>query len=163
MAASGKAGTPVTVFALPTVLRLGEQVIAVLDEIGFKATLRKVTLDELFDPKQGPKIQSSLVTWYPDNTVAGSLFDFFTCNDPNNLSHFCDPGFDAQIKKAHEIEQTDVAAAGDAWAKADRMLVDEAPIAALVNQLENDFVSARVGNYQHHPQWAILLDQLWVQ
>jgi hypothetical protein len=48
-------------------------------------------------------------------------------------------------------------------AKADRMLVDEAPIAALVNQLENDFVSARVGNYQHHPQWGILLDQLWVQ
>ena len=163
VAASGKAGTPVTVSALPTVLPLGEQVIAVLDEIGFKATLRKVTLDELFDPKQGPKIQSSLVTWYPDNTVAGSLFDFFTCNDPNNLSHFCDPGFDAQIKKAHEIEQTDVAAAGDAWAKADRMLVDEAPIAALVNLLENDFVSARVGNYQHHPQWAILLDQLWVQ
>lgn len=163
VAASGKAGTPVAVSAIPRLLPLGEQVIAVLDEIGFKATLRKVTLDELFDPKQGPKIQSSLVNWFPDNIVAGSLFGIFTCNDPNNLSHFCDPGFDAQIKKAHEVEQTDVAAAGDAWAKADRMLVDEAPIAALVNQLENDFVSARVGNYQHHPQWAILLDQLWVQ
>jgi hypothetical protein len=71
------------VSALPRLLPLGEQVIAVLDEIGFKATLRKVTLDELFDPKQGPKIQSSLVTWFPDNTVAASLFGIFTCNDPN--------------------------------------------------------------------------------
>ena len=26
-----------------------------------------------------------------------------------------------------------------------------------------DFVSARVGNYQYHPQWGVLLDQLWVK
>jgi hypothetical protein len=27
----------------------------------------------------------------------------------------------------------------------------------------SDFVSARLGNYQFHPNWGILLDQVWVQ
>ena len=33
----------------------------------------------------------------------------------------------------------------------------------LVNQHMVGFVSKRVGNYQLHPQWLTLLDQLWVQ
>jgi peptide/nickel transport system substrate-binding protein len=165
VAASGTAGTRVTVSTFERLLPLGEHVTAVLNEIGFKATLREVDLDtffsELFDPKKGPKVQAVLINWFPDTTSPGRTI--FTCNDPNNLSRFCDPAFDAQVKKAQQIDETDAAAAGDAWAKVDRMLVDEAPIAALVNQREADFVSARVGNYQHHPQWDILLDQLWVQ
>jgi peptide/nickel transport system substrate-binding protein len=161
--ASGKAGASVTVSSVPRNLPLGEQVVATLNEIGFKATLKKVTLDDLFDPEQGPKMQSMLVNWFADATSSDSFFATFTCNDPNNLSRFCDPTFDAAVKNALEIQQTNTAGAGDAWAAVDRMLVDAAPIAALVNQLEADFVSARVGNFQHHPEWAILLDQLWVQ
>ena len=26
-----------------------------------------------------------------------------------------------------------------------------------------DFVSPRSGNYQHNPQWGLLVDQLWVR
>jgi len=26
-----------------------------------------------------------------------------------------------------------------------------------------DYVSQRVGNYEFHPQWGLLLDQLWVK
>jgi hypothetical protein len=26
-----------------------------------------------------------------------------------------------------------------------------------------DFVSKRVGNYQFHPLWGLLIDQLWVR
>ena len=36
-------------------------------------------------------------------------------------------------------------------------------VAPLTNPVFVDFVSERVGNYQHHPLWGILLDQLWVQ
>jgi ABC-type oligopeptide transport system substrate-binding subunit len=142
---------------------VGEEVVAALNQIGFKATLKKVTLDDLFDPKQGPKMQSMLVNWFSDAGSSASFFGIFTCDDPNNLSRFCDPAFDAAFKKALETQQTNTAGAGDAWAAVDRMLVDEAPIAALVDQLEADFVSVRVGNFQHHPEWGILLDQLWVQ
>jgi peptide/nickel transport system substrate-binding protein len=161
--ASGKAGASVTVSSVPRNLPLGEHVVAALNEIGFKATLKKVTLDDLFDPQQGPTMQSMLVNWYSDLTASASFFTIFTCNDPNNLSRFCDPAFDVAVKNALEIQQTNTAGAGDAWAAVDRMLVDAAPIAALVNQVDVDFVSARVGNFQHHPEWVILLDQLWVQ
>jgi hypothetical protein len=36
-------------------------------------------------------------------------------------------------------------------------------VAALTNPVFVDFVSERVGNYQQHPLFGILLDQLWVQ
>jgi hypothetical protein len=32
-----------------------------------------------------------------------------------------------------------------------------------VNLMTVVFVSKRVGNYQFHPQWGLLLDQLWVK
>jgi ABC-type transport system substrate-binding protein len=37
----------------------------------------------------------------------------------------------------------------------------QAPWVPLTNALGLDVVSARVGNYQHNPQWGILVDQLW--
>jgi len=33
----------------------------------------------------------------------------------------------------------------------------------LFNPKLTDVVSQRVGNYQHNPQWGVLLDQLWVR
>jgi hypothetical protein len=32
-----------------------------------------------------------------------------------------------------------------------------------LNLKANDFVSKRVGNYQHHPTFGRLIDQLWVR
>ena len=36
------------------------------------------------------------------------------------------------------------------------------PFLWLVNLTDVAFVSELVGNYQRHPQWGTLLDQLWV-
>jgi ABC-type transport system substrate-binding protein len=47
-------------------------------------------------------------------------------------------------------------------AQVDRRVVDAAPWVFLVNPVGFDFVSERVGNYQRHPQWGVLLAQLWV-
>jgi ABC-type transport system substrate-binding protein len=49
------------------------------------------------------------------------------------------------------------------WAQNDRRIVDQAPWVPLYNTRSADFVSERVGNYQHHPQWGVLVDQLWVR
>jgi hypothetical protein len=48
------------------------------------------------------------------------------------------------------------------WAEIDRAVVDMAVWAPLFNE-GTDFVSERVGNYQFHPAYLVLLDQLWVQ
>jgi hypothetical protein len=32
----------------------------------------------------------------------------------------------------------------------------------MLNDRRTDFLSRNVGNYQHHPQWGMLVDQLWL-
>jgi len=49
------------------------------------------------------------------------------------------------------------------WARIDRAIVDRAALAPMINDRGIDFVSARVRNYQVHPYWGILADQLWVR
>jgi YVTN family beta-propeller protein len=168
VARSGQAGTPVTVAVFGRFVGVGDYLVSVFNDLGFKATLRKADrealLAELFDPVRGPRVQSVVVAWFPDFPAAsGTILGFFGCNDPGNFARFCDPTVTAGIKTALDLQQSDAAAAGDAWARVDRSIVDRAPLAALVNQRESDFVSARVGNYQHHPEWTILFDQLWVK
>jgi YVTN family beta-propeller protein len=168
VAGSGRAGTPVTVAVFGRFVAVGEYIVSVLNDLGFKATLRKADRDallaELFDPVKGPKVQSVVVAWFPDFPAASStILPLFACNEPGNFARFCDPTITERIKAALQLQQSDPAAAGQAWTAVDRSIVDFAPAASLVNQRESDFVSARVGNYQHHPEWTILYDQLWVK
>ena len=168
VAGSGRTGTPVTVAVFGRFAEVGEYIVSVLNELGFKATLRKVDREalfaELFDSTKGPKVQSVVLAWFPDFPAASStILPLFTCKDPGNFGRFCDETVSARIKAALDLQQSDPAAVGEAWGAVDRSIVDFAPMAALVNQRESDFVSARVGNYQHHPEWTILYDQLWVK
>jgi hypothetical protein len=55
------------------------------------------------------------------------------------------------------------ASCGGTWSKVDRDIVGQAPWVPLANGRWTDFVSPRVGNYQYHPQWRALLDQMWVK
>lgn len=166
--ASGRKSTPVTVAVFGRFIGAGQYVAKVLSDLGFKVTLRKAARDqllaELSDPVKGPKIQSVVVAWFPDFPAASStILPLFTCDDPGNFGRMCDPTVSARIREALDLQQNDPALAGQAWAVVDQSIVDFAPIAALVNQRESDFVSARVGNYQHHPEWRVLFDQLWVK
>jgi peptide/nickel transport system substrate-binding protein len=67
------------------------------------------------------------------------------------------------MARAADLRASDPARANALWAEADRMVVDRAAAVPLVNQHVVGFVSERVGNYQLHPQWLTLLDQLWVR
>ena len=45
----------------------------------------------------------------------------------------------------------------------DHELVNKAPWVPLYNPRFLALLSARVGNYQFHPYWNLLIDQLWVR
>ena len=47
--------------------------------------------------------------------------------------------------------------------KLDRTVTDSAVVIPFLNLKAIDFVSKRVGTYQHHPTFDLLIDQLWVQ
>jgi YVTN family beta-propeller protein len=112
------------------------------------------------------RVQATTLGWISDYPTAS---DFFfgapRCGSPYNpyAATFCDPKLEADIRRAERAQSTDPQHAGGLWANADRTIVDLSPWVFLMNPISLDFVSARVSNYQHSPQWGILLDQLWVR
>ena len=58
---------------------------------------------------------------------------------------------------------TDPPAADALWARIDRKVTQAAPWVPVLNPAGVDFVSSRVGNYEHNPKWGLLIDQLWVK
>ena len=80
-----------------------------------------------------------------------------------NEAEFCDPQIDSQAQRALTSRPGDPAAATTRWAAIDRELTDQAPWVPLYNPRDLTLLSARVGNYQYHPYWSLLIDQLWVR
>jgi peptide/nickel transport system substrate-binding protein len=110
--------------------------------------------------------------WIADFPAAYNYFQLLTCaNDvperPFNLNpgHFCDPQLDRKIARAHRLQTTNPTLANAEWQEVDRDVVDQGAWVPLLNPVEIDFLSERVGNYQRHPsaQFGVLLSQLWVQ
>ena len=58
---------------------------------------------------------------------------------------------------------TNKAAANVLWAKIDKEVTDQAPMAMLFMPKHLDFVSKRVGNFVFSKQFYWLVDQTWVQ
>src|SRR5205085_6590690 len=81
----------------------------------------------------------------------------------NNSGRFCDPAIDRQINRAERLQLIRPQRANQVWASIDRELVNQAVWVPMVTPKLTDLVSKRVGDYQYHPLWGILIDQLWVR
>jgi ABC-type transport system substrate-binding protein len=64
---------------------------------------------------------------------------------------------------ALRLQTSDPAAAGALWAEIDRTITDAAPWVPLAVDRQYDVVSRRIGNYEHHPQFGVLIGQAWVR
>jgi peptide/nickel transport system substrate-binding protein len=83
--------------------------------------------------------------------------------DRASRARFCDPHVDALTSQAQALQLTDPAAARRLWARADRIVTDQAPYVPVLNVGLAGFVSTRAGNYQESPVYGPLLDQMWVR
>jgi YVTN family beta-propeller protein len=176
--ASGTLGDKVTVLwgsqgaDFPS-LATARYVVSVLDRLGYRASLRTASPLDYFsvlgDSRDG--VQAGFFSWYQDYPSPSDFIDpLLTCSSflpasPDNLNdaEFCDPQIDAQAEQALTLEATDPVAAASRWAAIDHELVDQAPWVSLYCPLAPIVLSARTGNYQFHPYWGLLLDQLWVR
>ena len=71
---------------------------------------------------------------------------------------------DRLTAEAKQLQVTDPIRAQDQWARAERRLIDQAPLVAAYNFSHVDLVAERIGNYQYN--WARgqgMLDQFWVR
>jgi peptide/nickel transport system substrate-binding protein len=116
-------------------------------------------------------VQTGLDGWFADFPAPSNFIEtLLSCTSiahassgltPNDAD-FCNRSIDAEISRALALQTTDPASAAASWSHIDRQITDLAPWVPLVNDQGWDLVSSRVGNYQHNPEWGVLLDQLWV-
>ena len=115
------------------------------------------------------KVQIGEVRWIEDYPAPWDFFGTllschaFLPDNPANLndSEYCKHPIEAQFQRALAARSPN--AAGTLWADIDRKIVGQAPWVPLYNPRAMVVVSARVGNYQFHPLWRLLIDQLWVR
>jgi ABC-type transport system substrate-binding protein/DNA-binding SARP family transcriptional activator len=176
--ASGTRGSKVTVLVPPADLtapttEIGRHVVGVLDRLGYRASLRVIREDFLPGPFADSRSRGQIgwFTWLQDYPAPFGFIEpvlacsaFIPHDELNlNVAEFCEPKIDARIKRAWMLQQADAGTAGKQWSKIDRDLVDRAPWVPLYNPRVPVVVSKRVGNYQYHPFWQVMLDQLWVR
>ncbi len=111
--------------------------------------------------------QAGINGWFADYPAASNFFSLVLCSTAGdrsvNHSGFCSREFDAKVKHATVLQAQDPHAAAKLWTEVDRDLTDLAPLVRTYTPRNVDLVSKRVGNYQHHPLFGVLLDQLWVK
>jgi peptide/nickel transport system substrate-binding protein len=163
IAASGTRGQKITVWTIPYFGNEARYVVSLLDRLGYRAELKELEplayLEALDDPKL---VQSGIIGEY-DVTVAPVALRLLTCDSRDNLARFCDREIDRQFQRSLALLETDEGAAAQMWARIDRRLVDLAPWVPLHTPRTPYFVSKRVENWQYHPYFHVLLDQLWVR
>jgi peptide/nickel transport system substrate-binding protein len=173
---SGSSGASVTVSVPKPASAQGRFMASVLRSLGFRAHVRVLSDDiqAYFDHVSDSRFRSQMgfAGWFSDfPSVSGFLQPQFSCagfvpaapSRTTNISEFCDPAIDRQLARAAAVQAQDAPAATALWQTAERAILAEAPIVPTANRLNVDFVSKRVGNYQFHPEWGPLLDQLWVK
>jgi len=172
---SGTAGQAVTIIAEDTAISraLGTYMQSLLTDLGYKASMKAISTDTQWQyiSNSNNKMQIGMTTWYEDYPAASDfLYVLLSCasfhpgSDASpNVSGFCDKEMEAKMASAMTTAVTDRKKADAIWAEVDKMAVDQAPWAVLVNPKHVDFVSKRVGNFQFNPQFYWLPQLSWVQ
>lgn len=175
---SGTSGLSVTVWVPSLFEAQGRFMVSVLDSLGYRARLKSVRVVSdpgvyftlILDSRR--RVQTGYYGWNADfPSDVSFLHDLFACaafvpgspqatSDP---SQFCDRSIDRQMARAVSVQAQDPAAASIMWQRVEREILAQAPMVPAYNRQTGEFVSKRVGNYQYHPQWGVLLDQLWVR
>jgi peptide/nickel transport system substrate-binding protein len=152
----------------------GAFMVSVLKSLGYRARLRLVPPNKYFPGIMDSRLrmQAGFHGWASDYpSESGFLQRLFTCADftrrsperTSDPSEFCDRSIDRQIARAEAVQAQDPPAASVLWQQVERDVLARAPIVPTANPKRVDFISKRVANYQFHPQWGALLDQLWLR
>ena len=166
VAASGTRGMKVEFWGSHPWESVGRYFAVLLRRLGYRATVR--TFDQLhalyetsLDEARRPP-QIGLWGWgAAEASPLGFLKPLVSCSaGGENFSHLCVPKIDAQMEQAARARGPE---ASELWRRVEAELAARAPTVPLVNDNFVSLAAERIGNYQYHPVWGPLLDQLWVR
>jgi peptide/nickel transport system substrate-binding protein len=141
----------------------GQDVVDVLEKLGYHASLHgpEGYFAKAYPPVPG--VQIAIDGWVQDYPSPDNFLSLLACNKPWNLTRLCDLWIEAAIARARAGQISRPELAAPLWAEVDHLGVDLGVQIDLLNPAGMDFLSSRVGNAQHNPQWGLLLDQAWVR
>jgi YVTN family beta-propeller protein len=175
VAASGTAGSRVEVVGLEDVvaLHVARYFVSLVRQLGYRTSLRVLGFPKAFEYAGDSRNRAQIGAggWFADSLAASNFFQpLFTCasfvpKSPANLNLFeyCNQRLDARMKEAATLQASDPVRANELWAEIDRAIVDQAVALPWASPDRRVLVSERVGNFQNHPLWGTLFDQLWVK
>jgi peptide/nickel transport system substrate-binding protein len=176
IALSGTKGMRVTVWdtsAPQVALDEGRYLTPLLRRLGYRARLRLFANDDRFISTTNDSRNHAQVIdagWSADYPYPSTFIAKFRCRafvpaSPanENTSGFCDHAIDEQIRRAQSLQPTDPFRAISLWSRLDRELTDRAIWLPTVTPKGTSILAKRVRNYQYHPIWDVMLDQLWVR
>jgi peptide/nickel transport system substrate-binding protein len=165
---ASRAGEAVVVSVPAFRRRVGRYFAGLLDDLGFRASVRVLGNHVYWDRIQSgrSRAQMGFVGWWADFASPSTFIaPSFGCapavgRQVLNASRLCDPALTRLVGRALA---TPVADAAGPWAAADRRVTDLAAAVPMTNRRAVVLVSERTGNVQNHGQWFTLFDQLWVR
>jgi ABC-type transport system substrate-binding protein/class 3 adenylate cyclase len=163
VANSGTTGASVTVRTSPSFKPITEVLVSALRALRYHVHL--IVSANYFDILYGPAgVQAGPYPYVDDYPAPSDFLELqLGCGSSANVSHFCDAKLDREMTQAGELQATNPAQAALLWQRIDREMTDQAPWVPLFNDRRIDLLARGVGNFQLHPQWGMLVDQLWVR
>jgi YVTN family beta-propeller protein len=167
VADSGTRGIPVTVWGWTDDPTLRPELIRytakLLRRLGYPTRIRLVTHAALAHAPASVFGRIQLIPTEWGDTSYGFFATWFSCAGGSSHGWFCDPVVDRENHRAHSLQAARPEVAASIWARVDRELADQAASVPLANRRAIDFVSGRLRNYQAHPYWGVIADQLWLR
>ena len=169
IAQSGTSGMKITVWGWQAKRSILEYFVVLLRRLGYDSSLRVYPDYFTYVHKEAAaskRAQMGINGWVADFGTPSNWSLLFRCNQVYpanlgaNLSRFCERRIENGIDAA---TSAGTAADNTTWPQVYRQIDDAAPVVPLVNRRVVTLVSKRVGNYEHHPMWGPLLDQMWVR
>jgi ABC-type transport system substrate-binding protein/DNA-binding SARP family transcriptional activator/DNA-binding beta-propeller fold protein YncE len=176
---SGTRGMNVTLLVPPPdptnpTTKIGRYLLAVLEQLGYHPSLRTAPSETSYYQTMGDsrsRAQIGWFTWAQDYPAPSDfIVPLLTCGafQPRSQSNlndaeFCDQRIDNAVQRAEALEPNAPGSANEAWAAIDKRITNEAPWLSLYNPRLDIAVSSRVGNFEYHPFFGLLFDQLWVR
>ena len=177
IAASGTKGTRITYYAFAGVTGsaspLDTYLVSLLRRLGYKATLVALHEDRFVPVTNDARrrIQIGSGSWWADIPSASEWTQLLSCaaydargpESNSNPAGFCDPAVDRLTRRAAQLQSTDPSAANRLWARADRLITDNAPWVPTIQPAVPDTLAPNVGGYQTVPTVGVLPHRLWVR
>jgi peptide/nickel transport system substrate-binding protein len=138
---------------------VGHYFRSLLRRLGYDSRLR--TFPDLhLIIEQHTRPQMGIWGWIADSAGPYNFMrPLVSCAGDTNLSRFCDPKLDDAMERAAVASGPE---AIERWRRVEARLAAQAPIVPLANAKDATVTAERVGNYQYHPLWGPLFDQMWV-